>query len=93
LPHAVTAAFNNTYGYDDNGNQTTRVISGTTYTLQYDYENRLTAVLDGIAIVGEFVYDVDGQRVVGILSRLQYLGKGRCRSQRPFLLWSKVALI
>jgi hypothetical protein len=64
-PHAVTAAYSNTYGYDGNGNQVTRVISGTTYTLEYDYENRLTAVKQGSTVLGEFVYDVDGQRVVG----------------------------
>ena len=43
-PHAVSAAYGNSYGYDGNGNQTTRTISGVTYTQVFDYENRLTEV-------------------------------------------------
>ena len=34
-PHAVTAAFSNTYAYDGSGNQVSRVITGTTsYTIE-----------------------------------------------------------
>jgi len=33
--HAVTGAGGNTYGYDLNGNQTTRVIGGSTFALSY----------------------------------------------------------
>ena len=33
--HAVTGAGGNTYQYDANGNQTTRNIGGSTYTLGY----------------------------------------------------------
>mgnify|MGYP000173214473 CR=1 FL=1 len=33
--HAVTGAGGNTYGYDSNGNQVTRVIGSSTYTLSY----------------------------------------------------------
>jgi len=40
--HAVTAWNGNSYGYDANGNQTTRTIGGSTSTLAYDAENRLT---------------------------------------------------
>ena len=43
-PHAVTSVFGNTYDYDPNGNQTTRVTNGYTYTLGYDAENRMTGV-------------------------------------------------
>ncbi|MCO5245534.1 MAG: hypothetical protein M9927_17235 [Anaerolineae bacterium] len=42
--HAVTSAYGNSYGYDGNGNQTTRTIAGITYTFTFDYENRLTEV-------------------------------------------------
>src|SRR4030042_1644343 len=36
---AVTAMGSNTYGYDNNGNQTSRNIAGSAYTLAYDTEN------------------------------------------------------
>ena len=45
--HAVTNAGNNAYSYDSNGNQTTRVVGGQTYTLDYDAENRLVSVTTG----------------------------------------------
>ncbi|MBI3958218.1 MAG: hypothetical protein HY328_05365, partial [Chloroflexi bacterium] len=64
-PHAVTAAFGNSYAYDGNGNQTTRTIGGTVYTLVYDYENRLTEVKQGTTVLASFVYDADGNRVKG----------------------------
>lgn len=59
--HAVTAAFGNTYSYDQNGNQTGRVISGVSSTFTYDYENRLTAISGGTT--ASFVYDADGTRI------------------------------
>lgn len=66
-PHAVTTAFGNSYGYDANGNQTTRTIGGVSYTLTYDYENRLTSVSGG-SISASFVYDADGNRVKGTVN-------------------------
>ena len=42
--HAVTGFNGNSYEYDDNGNQVTRVIGEATYTLIYDGENRLVRV-------------------------------------------------
>jgi len=65
--HAVTAALGNSYGYDANGNQTTRTISGVTYTFTYDYENHLTAVSGG-SISASFIYDADGNRVKGTVN-------------------------
>ena len=50
----MTAAFGNSYGYDANGNQTTRTIGGVAYTFAYDYENHLTAVSGG-SISASFV--------------------------------------
>ena len=38
---AVSSAGGNSYQYDANGSQTTRVLNGQTYTLGYDAENRL----------------------------------------------------
>jgi len=45
--HAVTNAGSNTYSYDNNGNQTTRVIGALAYNLAYDAENRLVSVTTG----------------------------------------------
>ena len=62
IPHAVSAMGANTYSYDCNGNQTTRVIGGQTFTLGYDAENRLVSV-SGPSMTASFVYDGDGNRV------------------------------
>jgi len=67
-PHAVTAAYGNAYSYDANGNQTSRAIGGVTYALDFDYQNRLTKFKQGTTVIGEFVYDVDGVRVVGTVN-------------------------
>ncbi|MCP4126412.1 MAG: RHS repeat-associated core domain-containing protein, partial [Gammaproteobacteria bacterium] len=45
-------------------NMTSRTVGGTTYTLMYDAENRMTAVSGG-DISATFVYDADGNRVLG----------------------------
>lgn len=66
-PHAVTAAFGNSYSYDAVGNQSTRTISGTAYSLVYDYDNRLTQVKQGTTVLASFVYDAEGNRVKGIV--------------------------
>ena len=52
-----------------------RVISGTTYTLIYHAENRLTGFSGG-TITSTFVYDGDGNRVKGTVGALTtvYLG-------------------
>lgn len=44
-PHAVAAYGANTYGYDANGNQVERDLAAGQYTLSYDGENRLVAVV------------------------------------------------
>ena len=41
---AVTQMGSDSYSYDNNGNQVTRNVSGSSYTLSYDAENRLTGV-------------------------------------------------
>lgn len=64
-PHAVRSAFGNSYGYDGNGNQTSRTIAGVEYTLVYDYENRLSEVRQGETQIAGFLYDADGNRVKG----------------------------
>jgi RHS repeat-associated protein len=61
--HAITATNSgNSYSYDANGNQTTRVINGVgTFTLTYDAENRLVSVSGTLS--ASFLYDGDGNRV------------------------------
>jgi RHS repeat-associated protein len=65
--HAVTVEFGNSYGYDGNGSQTTRTIGVVTYSVTYDYENRLVAVSGG-SISASFVYDASGSRVKGTVN-------------------------
>ncbi len=67
-PHAVSAAYGNSYGYDGNGNQTSRTISGVTYTFTFDYENRLTEVKQDATSLATFLYDADGNRVKGTVA-------------------------
>jgi RHS repeat-associated protein len=57
----VVTAGSNTYCYDKNGNQVRRTLGGTTYSLTYDLETRLTGVSGG-ATAG-FTYNADGVRV------------------------------
>ncbi|WKZ50317.1 MAG: RHS repeat-associated core domain-containing protein [Anaerolineales bacterium] len=71
-PHAVTsAAINdvivNTYGYDQNGNQTTRHIGSDTFHLIYDAENRLVEVKKNGTTIAEFTFDGDGKRVMSVI--------------------------
>jgi YD repeat-containing protein len=62
--HAVTNLSNgNSYGYDENGNMTSRNVGGQTYTLTYNAENRLVAVSG--AATASFSYDADGKQVIG----------------------------
>jgi RHS repeat-associated protein len=55
-----------TYTYDANGNQITRNVGGSSYTLSYDAENRLISVSG--AVTATFVYDGDGNRVKGTVA-------------------------
>ncbi|GER79659.1 conserved hypothetical protein [Candidatus Denitrolinea symbiosum] len=66
-PHAVTSAGSNTYSYDQNGNQVTRVIGGQTVTLGYDAENRMVSV-SGTNLAANFTYNGDGQRVKSVVN-------------------------
>jgi RHS repeat-associated protein len=50
-------------GYDQNGNQTSRKVSGITYTLVYDAENRLVQIKRGSNVQATYTYDGDGNRV------------------------------
>jgi len=64
-PHAVQSLSNGwSFGYDDNGNQTTRTMTNTD-SLVYDAENRLVRVdRAGVGTIASFMYDGDGKRVL-----------------------------
>ena len=69
--HAVASLSNgNTYGYDQNGNMTSRHVLEEAefedYTLNYDAENRLVSV-SGDA-TASFSYDADGKQVIGTVN-------------------------
>ena len=72
--HAVTATGSDTYTYDADGNQATRNVGGSSYTLSYDAENRLVGVSG--AVTATFVYDGDGNRVKGTIgsATTSYIG-------------------
>jgi RHS repeat-associated protein len=55
----------NTYGYDDNGNMTSRNVNGQNFTLNYDAENRLISVTG--AAPANFYYDADGKQVKAVV--------------------------
>ena len=60
---AMTQAGGYSYGYDCNGDVTTRTVGSSVNVLSYDRENRLTSVVSGTQTLGAFVYDGDGNRV------------------------------
>jgi YD repeat-containing protein len=73
---AVTALSNgNSYGYDNNGNMTSRTVGGVTYTLTYDAENRLVS-LSGGGVTAAYTYDGDGNRVKTVVNgvTVTYIG-------------------
>jgi len=49
------------YSYDNNGNQVTRNVSGSSFTLSYDAENRMVGVTGAATVT--FYNDGDGTRV------------------------------
>ena len=57
------------YSYDNNGNQVTRNVSGSSYTLSYDAENRLVGVTGAATLTpygagtATIFYDGDGNRI------------------------------
>jgi RHS repeat-associated protein len=51
-----------TYGYDNNGNMTSRVAGGVTTTFTYDFENRMTSQTTGSSTV-QHIYDGRGNRI------------------------------
>ncbi len=66
-PHAAATYRGNSYSYDADGNMTGRVVSGVTYTLTYNAENRLTRVVSG-TLTASYVHDGDGNRVRSVIT-------------------------
>jgi len=68
-----------TFGYDNNGNMTSRVTDGVTTTFTYDYESRLISqTTDGNTV--EHVYDGQGSRIARIENSVEtryILDRGR----------------
>ena len=88
--HAVTAmgSGSDNYSYDANGNQGTRDVSGSSYTLSYDTENRMTGMTVGSGNAS-FVYDGDGNRVQGIVGGVTttYIGNPSLPSGQCYFEW------
>ncbi|SPL88242.1 YD repeat protein [[Actinomadura] parvosata subsp. kistnae] len=70
-PHAVTSitpstgAAPDTFDYDETGNTRTRVVAGKGQTLVWDAEGHLAKVTDTDGKVTEYLYDADGNRLIG----------------------------
>ncbi|MER5972988.1 polymorphic toxin-type HINT domain-containing protein [Streptomyces sp. NPDC002055] len=76
-PHTLTSVkatgpsgtAEDTFGYDESGNTTTRRLAGDTQSLQWDAEGRLSKVTEpvegGADKVTEYLYDADGNRLIG----------------------------
>ena len=75
-PHAVSNAGGNSYAYDANGNQTTRVIGTDTFTLSYDAENRLVQVKKNNSTIAAYTYDADGRQVKSVVNSVTTLFVG-----------------
>lgn len=71
-----------TYGYDNNGNMTSRVTDGVTTTFTYDFENRLISQTTDSNTV-EHIYDGQGNRIARIENGTEtryILDRGRAMS-------------
>jgi RHS repeat-associated protein len=75
---ATSGMIVNSYAYSLNGEQTTRTLAGTTYTLGYDYDGQLTSISQGGSTIRSFAYDALGRRFSrtsgGVTTKFQYDG-------------------
>jgi hypothetical protein len=71
-----TGGFTNSYSYDDNGEQIGRVLSGTTYSQDFDYDGQIVSTTGGSAT--SYTTDAIGRRVSrtagGTTTNFQYSG-------------------
>lgn len=71
-----------TYGFDDNGNQISRTVNGTTTSFAFDLEDRLIRQTTGTSVV-DHVYDGGGYRVARVENGVEaryVLDRGRSMS-------------
>ena len=74
-----TGGFVNSYTFNNAGDQTNRTLSGTSWTLAYDYEGQMTSTATGGSTVSSMVYDALGRRYSranGGTTTLFYYGPG-----------------
>nr|WP_141366059.1 RHS repeat-associated core domain-containing protein [Streptomyces sp. 6-11-2] len=76
-PHTLTSVTStgptgtakDSYGYDETGNTTSRTLSGTTQSLEWDVEGHLAKVTEpvagGASKVTEYLYGAEGSRLIG----------------------------
>ena len=84
---AVSAVIGKSFTYDCNGNMTGRTISGTTYTLGYDAENRMVKA-SWESNTNDYKYDGNGARVksvVGGVTTVFIGGYYECVTKRPIM--------
>ncbi|MFJ5155458.1 RHS repeat-associated core domain-containing protein [Streptomyces sp. NPDC088353] len=64
-----TGTVKDSYGYDETGNTTGRTVGGTTQSLEWDAEGHLAKVTEPVAggsgKVTEYLYDSEGNRLIG----------------------------
>jgi RHS repeat-associated protein len=74
----LNAANNTVYGFDANGNQTSKTQNGSTTNFAYDVKDQLLSVNQNNANLGVFSYDYQGHRIVkdmgGSIVRYAYDG-------------------
>lgn len=59
----LTAANSNSYGYDTNGNLTSKTDASGSWTYTWDYENRLEQAALSIGVTVNYAYDALGRRI------------------------------
>ena len=62
ISDSIDPAHNATFGYDANGNQTSKTHNGETTQFVFDVRNHLRSVTTGGSTVGQFLYDYRGLR-------------------------------
>ncbi len=74
----LLAAGSTSFTYDNNGNLKSKTSGGTTYEHFYDYENRLTKIMQGTSTLGTYTYDALDSRVKRVegTSTSFYLNRG-----------------
>src|SRR5262249_15716030 len=62
LTDLVDGSKTTTFGYDDNGNQTSKTVGGVTTEYRYDCRDKMIEAVQGASTLGRFQYDFNGRR-------------------------------